>query len=69
MEATLSSLTTNFEGRSSTCSPQGVLMDFLTMVVASVQILMSVLVGMKSDNNNNNNNNNNYFYYFYFQQK
>ena len=34
-------------------------MDFLTMVVASVQILMSVLVGMKSDNNNNNNNNNN----------
>ena len=37
--------------RSGDCSPQGVMLDYITAVVAIAQILISVMVGMKSDNN------------------
>ena len=53
--------------RSGDCSPQGVMLDYITAVVAIAQILISVIIGMKSDNNSNNNNNNSKNITFYTQ--
>ena len=49
---------TEFEARGG-CSPQGVMLDFMTVIVGVMQILISVGVAIKSDKNDNNNNNNN----------
>jgi len=47
-----------FEGRGS-CSPQSVMLDFMTTVVGVVQVTISIAAAVKSDKNDNNNNDNN----------
>ena len=46
------------EGRKA-CSPQGVMLDFMTVIVGVMQVTVSIGVAIKADKNDNNNNNNN----------
>jgi hypothetical protein len=46
------------EGRGG-CSPQTVMLDFMTVIVGVTQVVVTIAVAIKSDKNDNNNNDNN----------
>ena len=57
METFFSILSEDESSARGSCSPQSVMLDFMTAIVGVLQVLLTVAAAVKSDKSDNNNNN------------